>query len=304
MKHRYRKNLVIIALWGGAVLSLAWTVAQSRVAAAAQAEVEGLRTTRAGLERQLREQEQQATAFDQELQEMQATLTRQQGSTVPSTVDSRRAAPVRPRESAVSAMRDPVLQNLLLAVDRTALAGRYAPVVCKLGLTAPQAEKLEALIHWRNEQQMDLDDIVRANRLSDRDPAVVKLREKTIRSFRVEVENLIGQPAYEELIQHERALPVWELVNQFAGAVALEGNPLTETQATQLTETLAVSSQPYREGGEADTNAIDWPVVLPETTRILTPPQQVSFRNMAPMYPIPAKNGAPGAPSLVGPPSL
>lgn len=235
---------------------------------------------------------------------MQATLRHQQGNAVIATVDSRRATPVRPRDSVAAAMRDPVLQNLLLAVDRTALAGRYAPLVYKLGLTAPQVEKLEALIHWRNEQQMDLDDIVRANRLSEVDPAVVKLREKTIRSFRVEVENLIGQPAYQELIQHERALPVWELVNQFAGALALEGNPLTETQATQLTDTLAVSSPPYREGGKADTNAIDWPVVLPAVATILTPPQHVSFRNMAPVYPVANNGGAAGAPTLVGPPTL
>lgn len=304
MKHRHRKNLVMVALWGGAALSLVWAVAQSRAVAVAQSEVEGLRSVRARLERQLREQEMQAVASEQELQKMQATLTHLQSNAARATVQSRRTAPARPRDSMASAMRDPVLQNLVLAVERTALAGRYAPVVCKLGLTVPQTEKLEALIHWRNEQQMDLDDIVRANRLSDQDSAVVKLREKTTRSFRVEVENLIGQPAYQELIQHERALPVWELVNQFAGAVALEGNPLTETQATQLTETLAVSSPPYREGGEADTNLIDWPVVLPETTRILTPPQQVSFRNMAPVYPVTNHGGTSGAPSLVGPPAL
>ncbi len=166
MKHRRGKNLVMVALWSVAALSFVWTVAQSRVAAASQAELEGLRTTRARLETQLREQEQQSAAADQELQEMQATLRHQQGNAVIATVDSRRAAPVRPRDSAAAAMRDPVLQNLLLAVDRTALAGRYAPLVYKLGLTAPQVEKLEALIHWRNEQQMDLDDIVRANRLS------------------------------------------------------------------------------------------------------------------------------------------
>lgn len=304
MKQRRRKHLIIVALWGGAVLSLVWAVAQSRVAAAAQAEVEGLRTARARHETQLREQEQQSAASDQELQDMQATLKRQQDNAVIMPVQSRHVAPVRLRDSQAAAVRDPVLQNLMLAVERTALAGRYAPVVSKLGLTAPQAEKLEALIHWRNEQQMDLDDIVRTNRLSERDPAVVKLREKTNRSFRVEVESLIGPPAYQELIQHERALPVWELVNQFAGAVALEGNPLTETQATQLTETLAVSSPPYREGGEADTNAIDWPVVLPEIPKILTPPQQVSFRNMAPVYPMANNGGASGAPSLVGPPAM
>jgi hypothetical protein len=131
---------------------------------------------------------------------------------------------------------------------------------------------------------MDLDDVLRSNHLSERDAAVIKLQEKATKSFRADVVGLLGEHAFQIFTNYERALPVRELVNKLAGAVAFEGQPLTEPQATQLTETLVVSSPPYRDGGTADTNTIDWPAVIAESPKILTPPQQASFLNMAPVY--------------------
>lgn len=278
MKLRSLRMTLLAAACCGAIGSFGWAARETAAVAEKGHEREALRVRREQLETRVAR-----------LRAVRAAMP------VPSAKASVETTPRPPVESASPdwhslIMGDPELQNLFLQAERASLAERYAAVRESLGLTEAQNQALADLIIQREEKRMDLEAIRRANRLGARDPGVTRLWEKADQAFRASVIGLLGEAGYAELARYERALPVWQLVNQFAGAVALEGEPLTGGQAAQLTETLANGSPAYRGGGEADTNTIDWPVVLSESEVILNTPQQVSFRNWAPQYPVPPRS--------------
>jgi hypothetical protein len=277
MRYRTLRRAMLVAAVAGAVLSVAWAGRETRMVTALHhkrpsAQEVGLRheaESRVGREVHSAEG---STADTDPVQVLRAP---------PIGSDSTSGQDIR-----VWAMNDAELQNLYLAAERASLAGRYAALWEELGLSTAQAEKLADLIMWRDEQRLDITAIVRTKGLTPQDSTVARLRARTDHAFHASVAGLLGEEAYQEIARYERALPVWQFVNQFAGAVALEGQPLTGAQAARLTATLADASPPYRAGGEADPNTIEWTGVLTESAAILTEPQQISFRNSVPQYPV------------------
>ncbi len=188
---------------------------------------------------------------------------------------------------------DPALQSLKLIAKRAAFPTRYAPFLRTQPLTDTQLTALENLLSQRDEQHLDLDAVIRSHRLSPSDPAVSRLRAQASREFRQHLTRLIGEQPAGTLVEFERKLPAWELVGNFAGTAALEGQPITPDQAVELAEVIANASPSYQAGNDVAPADVDWPAVIDRTVAVLTPPQAASFRNMAPRYPIsnPASGG-------------
>jgi hypothetical protein len=182
-------------------------------------------------------------------------------------------------------VNDPALQNLYLAAERAGLDFLYLPLLRQLGLSSAQREAFRDLLMRRHEQRMDLADIQESHGLAPDDPALWGLRRKAAANFDLRQSALLGAAGYQAFNEYERILPVRRLVGQFAGALALEGEPLSPAQAGDLTRVLAEASPPYGAGAPADPDRMNWPVVVTEAAGILSEPQQRSFMNMLPRYP-------------------
>jgi hypothetical protein len=199
--------------------------------------------------------------------------------------------PSAPAPATTPATHDPLpeelaLQTLQLIAKRAAFPTRYAPFLRSQPLSAPQLTALEDLLSRREEQRLDLAAVTRSHQLPASDPAIARLRAQADREFRQALSQLIGAQPAETLVEFERKLPAWELVGNFAGTAALEGQPITPDQAVELAEVIASASPSYQAGNDVSPADVNWPSVLTQTVAVLTPPQAVSFRNMAPRYPI------------------
>jgi hypothetical protein len=197
-------------------------------------------------------------------------------------------------------VNDPVLQNLYLAAERAGLDALYAPLIRGFRLGPAQMDVFRDLIMKRHEQQMDLADIQQSHGLDRDDAALASLEQRASDALKAKLVELLGDAAYQQFNDYERTLPVRRLVDQFAGAVALEGQPLTTVQATDLTHVLAQASPPFIQGGTADPNQVEWKPALEAAARVLSEPQQQLFLNMAPRYPIQI-SGIDGPPGTLPP---
>lgn len=278
-RQNIRRALLSVALCGAAS-SVFWAIQQSR----ASATISNGRTT----EPELMELETKISQTEHSVQSAAAELAvlreklRQQRS--PQIYKNQSKEIIQSPRDLIAT--DPVLQNLYLATEESSLRRRYAAFYRKAQLTTAQIEKLEELVLHRNEMRMDLDDIVRSNRLDPKDPSVTKLRDKTTNSFRSSFEAVLSQQTYQTFTDYERTLPAWEMVDRLAGALALEGSPLNERQADQLTTAIAEASPPFQAGGDADPNQVNWSTVISQTAPDLTPTQQFMVTNCAPRYQI------------------
>lgn len=194
-------------------------------------------------------------------------------------------------------VQDPELQNLYLAARRAQLLADYAPLFRSGSIALEQRQRLEALLVRRQELEMDLADIAEIRSLASDDPALRLSREQVAREFRRDVAAELGPQIYATVADYERLLPLWRLVANFAGRVALEGAPLSPVQADRLVNVLAEASGDYHSGGIADPNGIDWNAVPEKAAEVLTPAQQHSFRNALPIYAIAPTEGGLSAPS-------
>jgi hypothetical protein len=292
MNYRRIKLTLHLSLLGCALLAMAWSAVQWQWIANEQAVINQLGATRTALEARVAgSNEQFAGAAIWNTQTSDAGIALAQ-TTAPM---ARRPVPTPIGNGEREARRladDPVLQKLFLAAERASLSGRYAAFFRAAELDAEEIARLEELIFQRNERQLDLDHAARLLRLEEQNPALRRTRGETEAAFRAKFVDRFGPQTFAAFNEYERTLPAWEFVNRFAGAVALEGEPLSPTQAASLVETLASASPPYREGGTVDTNRIDWPAVWTETLPVLSEPQYPAFINMAPIYRITPGGGA------------
>jgi hypothetical protein len=177
-------------------------------------------------------------------------------------------------------LSDPGFQERKLRSELGRVAELYAALFNQLDLSSAQIDKLQELIARRNLAEFNL-------RVASSDGAANRqLWSQLAESFKQELISLLGQSNYVLFEEHERKLPVWQLVNNFAGALAMEGDPLSLPQAEELVAVLADTSPTYQQGGTADPDEIDWPAAVEETQQVLTPVQQQIFLNFRPIYPI------------------
>lgn len=279
-----------LALVAGVALSTGWAWRMQRAADAERARWSAARERRLELQRRLETAEASRVFLSEEQNSLETQLTRLRAESQTSTrtppPSSATPALITP-DRAAAIFQDPALEPLRLASQRAGIRLRYAVFFQIHPLAPSQIRNLEDLVVERDRQVSDLDELTRSRSAGVDDPAVSRLRKKIDDDFQRGLSGQLGTSLAIEFTEFERTLPVRDVVDKLAGALALQGDPLTPAQATQLTSTLAEASPKYQEGGAADPNDVDWPVALNASSQVLTPPQQTAFMNIAPQYPVP-----------------
>jgi hypothetical protein len=294
---RAKTTLLLVAFCGSAV-GVPVALQQHREIKSSRAAIASLTQKRQGLETAIRQaQEREALTL------LPSSVRRHDGlAASPQKRPTRFAASSHSQSAPPDpVVNDPVLQNLYLAAERANLDALYGPLIRDLGLSSAQLEIFRDHIMKRHEQRMDLCDIQQSHGLSGDDPALVSLERRASDAFKSKLSELLGNAAYQKFDHFERTLPIRQLVDHFAGAVALEGQPLSTVQADDLTHVLAQASPPFVQGGTADPNRVDWSMALDASAAVLSEPQQHLFFNMVPRYPV-ATSGLETAAGALSPP--
>ncbi|MFT3783895.1 MAG: hypothetical protein QM790_17935 [Nibricoccus sp.] len=163
---------------------------------------------------------------------------------------------------------------------RAHLAAQYAPFCYRRGLSDAQIDRLEVILtdHWQS--KADIEAIKEAQKLTEADPAVVKLQVKADETLSAAEKELLGEDGLKQLQEYERSLPARQFAASVAEHLYFTDSPLSAKQAEQLTELLARNNEPFRNGQPFDMEATDWPKVIEQMQPILSPPQQTGFHNV------------------------
>ena len=147
--------------------------------------------------------------------------------------------------------KNPELQARYLAARRRDLGVTYGPYLAEAGLTPAQAEKFKDIKVAAVENAMDLNSTMRARGLAETDPAVQLLRSQSEEAMHAAERDLLGEAGYQQLAEYERKMPTREFVSGLAASLVFSGDPISATQANQLTQILAEASESYRNGTQA-----------------------------------------------------
>jgi len=147
--------------------------------------------------------------------------------------------------------KNPELQSRYLAMKRRDLGVAYGPFLAELGLPPDQAGRFLAIKLAAAENTMDLNSTSRARGLTESDPAVQALRRQSEATMQSAERDLLGESGYPRLVEFERTQPSRDYVGGLAASLVFAGDPLSPTQASQLTQILADSSESYRNGAQA-----------------------------------------------------
>ena len=168
-------------------------------------------------------------------------------------------------------LADPQFQNLQLAARRASLAGTYGPLLIRLGLSRPQAEKFQDLLLAHDEKRIDAEAVREIQRLPIDDTAITRFNGEISAELHAAQKTLLGETGYAQLQDYERSLPAREATDTFAGTAAVAGAPLSPDQAERLTFALANTSATFRAGARAQ--GLDWEAALVPATNFLSPAQ-------------------------------
>ena len=113
------------------------------------------------------------------------------------------------------------------------------------------------------------------------DPAIRALGQKNRDEFEAAQIALLGAAGYQRSTEYGRSMVARSAVDRLAGAATLAGDPLSVSQAEQLTLALAQASPGYRTGGSASLFATEWAAADAEASRILSSPQFALYLTVA-----------------------
>ena len=173
---------------------------------------------------------------------------------------------------------DPKLFALGMKAFQANLNVNFAPIFRALNLTPDQITKFDSLAVTHQEAIIDILSSATTEGLPLSDPSVRTLMQQENAQYQTAEQGLLGDPAYQQMQQMNRALPVTGIVRDVAMQVALTSTPLSSAQADQLTQILASSSGQYQNGGYAMPGSINWPAALGQAQAILSPGQLAALQ--------------------------
>jgi hypothetical protein len=274
------KIIILILALGAAIGGIGFTLKEWARRQEAEQAIAATASRRAEAERVLRETEQRARLASEEQERLVATAAAARRKAAPAADAPRpNAAPAFGAALREAMLHDPQLQNLQLDVVQSKLAANYLPLAEQLKLSNEQMTRLLVNLRRRGEQDMDLAAIIETQHLAPDDPAVAKLRQQAAADFAAAQTELLGEAGWRKFRDYERAVPMRELVNELAGAMAISGAGINAAQGDALTDLLAGASPNYRGGGTASRASVDWDQVLAQARTTLTEPQFAVFRN-------------------------
>ncbi len=260
MKHRiYILAATVTA--GLAFATVAWL--QARSAAGAQTSLAKLAPRQAELAHQLALDQERINAADAEQRSLQAMRVAKPASPTAAQSGQAKIPVLDPKLAATAEAiartpwrdvvleKNPELQSRYLAVKRRDLGMAYGPFVAELGLPPDQAGRFLDIKLAEAENAMDLNSTMRARSLTDADPAVQAMRRQSEDATQGSEREMLGEAGYQQLLEFERKIPAREYVSGLAASLVFSGDPISPTQAGQLTQILAEASETYRNGAQA-----------------------------------------------------
>ncbi len=275
------KKIIIGPIGVILVIALGLTWNAFRSIHAAEASLATVARKRAGLVAEIHHLERRIAATENDQVDLQVTLDH---LGMPKPISPPKKSPSGSLTQFIA--DDPKLQALYFASRHAALAKSYGPFFRALGLSPTQIDKFDAIIIDREEQSQDLIAAGLSQGLPVGDQAVAALRQKMENDSRTALTDLLGETGYQLLRQYEGTQPVRAVVQQLAGATALEGMPLTPQQAEQLTQVLANASTGYQSSETADflaTASVNWNAADEQAKGILSPAQLNFFKQFEPL---------------------
>jgi len=148
--------------------------------------------------------------------------------------------------------KDPKLQALYLGATRAGIPARYIALWRALDLPNDQVATFTDLMMQATEQTLDIESVAQSQGMEDSDPAITALKQDALDHLNASEIELLGESGFEQLQHYERALPMQEFVNAFAGDQAVAGTPISPGQASQLTKIMAQANPGFQGGAAAD----------------------------------------------------
>ncbi|HKB58251.1 MAG TPA: hypothetical protein VKC51_11760 [Lacunisphaera sp.] len=260
MKHR------IPILIGAGVTCLAFAATawnEARSAQAAEALLAKLASQRTDLTHQLALNSERIVAAEAEQGRLQKILDGKHATPKADPRGSPKVVIIDPKTAAAAEViartpwrdvvleKNPELQARYLASRRRDFGVTYGPFLMEAGLSQTQIERFKDILVTEAENAMDLKSTMRARGLAETDPAVQTLRNQSEEAMRAAKRELLGEAGYQQLVEFERTMPTREFVGGLAASLVFSGDPISATQANQLTQILADASEAYRNGAQA-----------------------------------------------------
>jgi hypothetical protein len=236
---------------------------QARATTAAKTSLAKLAPRHGELARQLALNQERIHAAEGEQRSLQAILEAKPAAPKPAQPGPAKVLVLDPKMAATAEAiartpwrdvvleKNPELQSRYLAVKRRDLGVAYGPFVAESGLPPDQAGRLLDIKLTAAENTMDLNSTTRARGLTENDPAVQTTRRQSDEAMHAAERDMLGEAGYQQLLEFERKIPSRDFVSGLAAALVLSGEPISATQASQLTQILAEASETYRNGGQA-----------------------------------------------------
>lgn len=166
----------------------------------------------------------------------------------------------------------PELWNAFIASQGAQIGKMYGAFFQKLGLNDEQVARFKAIKVADGGRSADLAAAADIQGLKWDDPVYVKLREDSKRQLVADETAFLGETGYRQLDDYEHTLQARGLAHGLAAALAFS-DPLSGSQAEQLTQAIAQACPAYRGGQFADMRNIDWIAVDRQARIILSPSQ-------------------------------
>lgn len=274
----------LVALLFLAAGCAAWRAREARVEAENVASVAAMRG--AEIDRETTRLHERLTAVEQKTAQLRAqTESKSKRDRVRDAVavtSQKQATLSEVIKQAAEEAKRPEAQVRALATRRAGLVDQFAPFYRRARLAPPQVQAFEDIWMRREESHGDLNAAAQSQDLSLSDPAVAKLRGEIFADYERAQRQLLGEAAYRELQDYERATSAWNIVRHVSAAATVRGVSLSREQMDGLADAIANASASYRSGQSMSVADVDWGAVEVRTAEVLSARQWEFVRTMEP----------------------
>jgi hypothetical protein len=175
--------------------------------------------------------------------------------------------------------KDPELRQLYLKGFVADLYTNWGPLFKQLGLSPDQINKLNANQLSLEEKKLDLAALADSEGVSTDDPDIAAQAHQDWRDAGREARKLLGKADFHVYRTYLSNQPVLPQVNDLAAFEFSAADPLTASQAGQLTQVLADASARDKNNW-VKSGTVNWQTAMPRVQAVLTPAQYEALQIM------------------------
>ena len=187
------------------------------------------------------------------------------------------ARPQRPPDFMDMARDNPQLMNHWIANQRSQLQRRYGVLFQTLNLTPVQRDKFKDIVAAKVARETDISAAAKAQGLEYSDPVIKKLADDSQQRMETELLAELGEKNFQAYQEFNRTGSLREFVGGFAVQMAMT-EPLTPTQAEQLTKALIAATPAAEAGRYVDPGKVNWSMVDGLAEQLLSPTQLAAWK--------------------------